>query len=38
MSQKLKNIIEDKDNDLEIVFDSTKTEEFKGAHSIGCKN
>lgn len=23
---------------IEVIFDSTKTEEYKGAHSIGCKN
>jgi len=23
---------------IKILFDSTKTTEYKGAHSIGCKN
>jgi len=23
---------------IKLIFDSTKTEEYKGAHSIGCKN
>jgi hypothetical protein len=23
---------------IKVLFDSTKTEEYKGAHSIGCKN